>query len=82
MTFEVIPGSIAGHAGQLVLIEQREGAGKVQLRDLATAARSKVLLAAYAVERSGHTPSCTTPALNGARLMTMRRLLRASASGQ
>jgi hypothetical protein len=46
MTFEVIPGSIAGHAGQLVLIEQREGAGKVQLQDLATAARSKVLLAA------------------------------------
>jgi hypothetical protein len=46
MTFEVIPGSVAGHAGQLVLIEQREGAGKVQLQDLATAARSKVLLAA------------------------------------
>ena len=46
MTFKVIPGSVAGHAGQLVLIEQREGAGKVQLQDLATAARSKVLLAA------------------------------------
>lgn len=46
MTFEVIPGSVAGHAGQLVLIEQREGAGKVQFQDLATAARSKVLLAA------------------------------------
>ena len=33
MSFEVIPGAVAVHAGQLVAIEQREGPGEVWVRD-------------------------------------------------
>ena len=45
MSFEVIPGAVAVHAGELVAIEQREGPGEVWVRDLVTGVRSKVLVA-------------------------------------
>lgn len=53
MSFEVIPGAVAVHAGQLVAIEQREGPGEVWVRDLVTGVRSKVLVAALRGRETG-----------------------------
>ena len=40
LTFEVTPGAVAVHGGRLVVIEQRVSAGEVEVRDVATGARS------------------------------------------
>jgi putative transposase len=42
LTFEVAIGAVAVHAGRLVAIEQRTGAGEVEVRDLVTGMRSTV----------------------------------------
>jgi putative transposase len=42
LTFEVAIGAVAVHAGRLVAIEQRVGAGEVEVRDLVTGIRSTV----------------------------------------
>jgi hypothetical protein len=42
LTFEVAVGAVAVHAGRLVAIEQRTGAGEVEVRDLVTGKRSTV----------------------------------------
>ncbi len=42
LTFEVAIGAVAVHAGRLVVIEQRVGAGEVEVRDLVTDMRSTV----------------------------------------
>ena len=42
LTFEVAIGAVVVHAGRLVAIEQRTGAGEVEVRDLVTAMRSTV----------------------------------------
>ena len=44
LTFEVTPGAVAVHGGRLVVIEQRVSAGEVEFRDVATGARSNVLV--------------------------------------
>jgi putative transposase len=44
LTFEVNPGSVVVHAGRLVVIERREGAGVVRVRDLANGLRTEVLI--------------------------------------
>jgi hypothetical protein len=53
MSFEVIPGAVTVHAGQLVAIEQREGPGEVWVRDLVTGVRSKVLVAVLRGRETG-----------------------------
>jgi putative transposase len=42
LTFEVAIGAVVVHAGRLVAIEQRTGAGEVEVRDLVTGMRSTV----------------------------------------
>jgi len=42
LTFEVAIGAVAVHAGRLVAIEQRVGAGEVEVRDLVNGIRSTV----------------------------------------
>jgi hypothetical protein len=42
LTFEVAIGAAVVHAGRLVAIEQRAGAGEVEVRDLVTGTRSTV----------------------------------------
>ena len=42
LTFEVAIGTVAVHAGRLVAIERRAGAGEVEVRDLVTGMRSTV----------------------------------------
>ena len=42
LTFEVAVGAVAVHAGRLVAIEQRTGAGEVEVKDLVSGKRSTV----------------------------------------
>jgi hypothetical protein len=51
--FEVTPGAVVVHDARVVVIEQREGPGRVRVRDLATGAQTIALIAALRARDSG-----------------------------
>ena len=53
MMFEVTPGAVVVHDARVVVIEQREGPGRVRVRDLATGAQTTALIAALRARDSG-----------------------------
>jgi hypothetical protein len=53
LMFEVTPGAVVVHDAKVVVIEQREGPGRVRVRDLATGAQTTALIAALRARDSG-----------------------------
>jgi putative transposase len=51
--FEVMPGAVVVHDARVVVIEQREGPGRVRVRDLATGSQTTALIAALRARDSG-----------------------------